>query len=65
MENNFIYKPSENELKPCQSAIGVKFSNDTFIQPSLLDKWGVKYENEDLEDNPIFGKALRIKKNEN
>ncbi len=62
---DFIYKPKNNELKPCESAIGVKFSNDVFIHPSQLDKWGVKYEESDLEDNPLFGKAFRIKRNDN
>lgn len=60
-----IYKPPESELKPCKPTFGVKFSNDMFIHPSLLDKWNIKYEESDLEYNPIFGKALRIKNDEN
>lgn len=60
-----IYKPPNTELKPCEPTVGVKFSNDIFIHPSLLDKWNIKYEKSDLEDNPVFGKALRIKKNDN
>lgn len=60
--NELIYKPTNSELKPCEPIIGVKFSNDIFIHPSQLDKWNVKYDESDLEDNPIFGKALRIKR---
>ncbi len=58
----FIYKTPVIELKPCESSIGVKFSNDIFIHPSQLDKWGVKYTEEDLEDNPIMGRVFRIKR---
>lgn len=61
-EGQFIYRPPNTELKPCEPRIGVKFSNDLFIHPSQLDKWNIKYEESDLEDNPIMGKALRIKR---
>lgn len=49
----------DEEIKKI-GTIGVKFSNDVFIPPNLLDKWGVKYEEKDLEDGP-WGKVLRIK----
>jgi len=59
------YTPPPSDLRVSGSTIGVKFSNDTFVAPSQLDKWGIKYEESDLEDGP-FGKVLRItgKKNE-
>jgi hypothetical protein len=65
MTDNLVYKPFDTELKPCEPRIGFKFSNDIFIHPSQLDKWGLEYTQEDLEDNPILGKALRIKREKN
>jgi len=40
--------------------VGYKFSKDVFISTYLLDKWGIKYEDSDLEDGP-WGRILRIK----
>lgn len=48
----------ETEFKV--KTVGYKFSQDVFISPYLLDKWGVKYTDNDLEKTP-WGKVLRLK----
>lgn len=49
---------TEGEVKTV--TMGYKFSNDVFISPYLLEKWGVKFTEEDLEQTP-WGKVLRVK----
>lgn len=42
------------------ATLGVKFSQSAFVFLSLLDQWGIKYEESDLKEGPC-GKMLRIK----
>ena len=41
--------------------MGVKFSNDIFIEESFLIQFKIDYKLEDLEETP-FGYGLRIKR---
>lgn len=57
-----IYKP---DSYPGPVAIdckmGVKFCKDIMVAKAICDKWGISYEEAELEDSPV-GPALRIKR---
>ncbi len=58
----FVYKPpNDDECKAQNATLGVKFSNDIFLMRSFLDKQGIEYKEEDLDDSPM-GKGIRIKR---
>lgn len=58
----FNYNPENLEYEqPLKSTLGYKFSGDIFLLRSFLDKHGIEYKEEDLEDSPI-GRGIRIKR---
>lgn len=42
------------------ATLGVKFGQSVFVSPTLLKRWGIKFDESDLEDT-FMGKQLRIK----
>lgn len=54
-----IYIPTESNEEPLKSTVGVKFSNDIFISPSVLKKWNISYQENELEVTDL-GKFARI-----
>jgi hypothetical protein len=60
--NKLIYiPPDSNEKEPEKITLGVKFSQNIYVSPSVLDKWNIKYDDSDLEDGPC-GKCAVIKR---
>ncbi len=54
-----INPDAESETNP--PTLGVKFSNSIFIHPEKARQLGIEFVDEDLVDNPMFGKALKIR----
>lgn len=64
IKEEFNFKPYVPELgEALKATIGVKFSNNIYINESFLKQHNIKYNPEDLEETPM-GLCLRIKKDE-
>lgn len=48
-----------------EKTLGVKFSNNVYMSPDIARRLGHQFEEKDLSDNPIFGKALVFDKDGN